>query len=139
VALSAFDDKARPPAEDELREMLGRSWARWQELPARVGARFGPVAAAWGYASRSTGWGLRLRAGDRTILHLTPCTGHFLASFALGANAVRAALGSTALRPLHAAIRAAPQYAEGRGVRLRVTTKAQVAAAERLAVIKMES
>ena len=37
------------------------------------------------------GWGLRLELEKRTIFHMTPCEGYFIAPFTLGEKAVRAA------------------------------------------------
>ena len=45
----------------------------------------------WGFAGNNAGWGLRLRRPARTVLYMTPCKGYFLASFALGEKAVKAA------------------------------------------------
>jgi len=50
-----------------------------------------PVTEEWGFTSKKTGWGLRLKREERAILYMTPCEDHFLASFALGEKAVEAA------------------------------------------------
>jgi hypothetical protein len=139
MVLSAFDDERNEPQDEALRATLGRSYSLWLELQERMQARFGPLAIAWGFASRSTGWGLRLRQRKRTVLYMTPRTRHFLASFALGEKAVAAAQTAGLSAALLAAIDAAPRYAEGRGLRIEVRKRADVEDVERIAVVKMQN
>ena len=44
MALSAFDDKAQPPTEKTLLEMLGRTSALWILLKKNLEASHGPLA-----------------------------------------------------------------------------------------------
>lgn len=92
----------------------------------------------WGFTSASTGWGLRVKSGDRVILYMTPQAGHFLVSFALGEKAVAATQSARLAAFLRDAIAAAPRYAEGRGVRVSVTRADQVASLATLAQIKSQ-
>lgn len=139
MALSAFDDRAHPPDEDELQTVLGTSAARWSGLIERVTSKFPPGSAEWGYSGRSTGWGLRVKQKDRIVLYMTPCRGYFLASFVLGEKAVQAVLRSDLPAPVVAMIDGARRHAEGRGVRLEVRTAHDVAVVETLAEIKAVS
>ena len=91
MTLSIFDDKSRPPKDAELANALSDSFVFWNELKKLIALRFKPVSIEWGFTSKSTGWGMRLRSKDRTILYMTPREGHFLASFALGEKAIKAA------------------------------------------------
>jgi hypothetical protein len=70
---------------------------------------------------------------------MTPCKGYFLASFALGEKAVRAAHESDLPASLLEVIDSARKYAEGRGVRLEVREPGDVEAIEKLTVIKMKN
>ncbi len=137
MGLSAFDDKSSQPKEEEVAAMLGKAYGAWSELKAHISTQFAPLVIEWGYASKSTGWGLRLKQEKRTVLYMTPCKGYFLASFALGEKAVKAAQASGLPAAALAAIESAPKYAEGRGVRLEVKTKRDLKAIEKLAEIKM--
>ena len=96
-----------------------------------------PPRQEWGFSSKSTGWGLRLKTEKRTVLYMTPCKGYFLASFALGEKAVKAAHESDLPASVLAVIDSARKYTEGRGVRLEVRTAEDVCNIEKLAVIKM--
>jgi hypothetical protein len=137
MALSAFDDKTRPPREDELATVLGKKLSLWTDLQSRIKTRFAPLSIDWGYASKSTGWGLRLKQEKRTVLYMTPCQGYFLASFALGEKAVKAAHESNLPAEVLEVIDNAPRYAEGRGVRFEVRSAKDVRNIEKVGIIKM--
>ena len=68
---------------------------------------------------------------------MTPCQGYFLASFALGEKAVRAAHQSGLPDSVLSVIDNARKYAEGRGVRLEVRSQGDLENIQKLAAIKM--
>lgn len=137
MALSAFDDESRQPQDDDLAATLGSTFALWNELRRFLASKFAPLSADWGFTSKKTGWGLRLKHEKRAILYMTPCNGYFLASFALGEKAVKAAHESDLPVSVLRAIDNAQKYAEGRGVRLEVRSVEDVHNVEKLAIIKM--
>jgi hypothetical protein len=137
VALSAFDDKTQPPSHGELRAALGESVALWEELKALVGREVGPLTEEWGYTSKSTGWGLRLKRDNRVILYMTPRSGHFLASLVLGEKAFQLARRSTLSAATLALLETTKKYAEGRGIRIEVHRASDVRDAARLAELKL--
>jgi hypothetical protein len=136
MALSAFDDKSKQPQDDDLKATLGASYVHWVELKKRISSQYA-ASPEWGFASKSTGWGLRLKSEKRAVLYMTPCKGYFLASFALGEKAVKAAHESDLPTGVLAVIDGAKKYAEGRAVRLEVRSAEDVRNIEKLAVIKM--
>lgn len=102
-----------------------------------IASKFTPLSVEWGFASKKTGWGLRLKREKRTILYMTPCRGYFMASFALGEKAVKAAHESDLPASVLKIIDSAKKYAEGRGVRLEVRSAEDVRNVEKLAMVKM--
>ena len=137
VALSAFDDKSKKPQAGDLKNMLGRTGVHWDDLKAHIAAEYAPLDETWNFAGAKWGWSLRLRQKKRTVLHMTPCKGHFLVGFALGEKAVEAARDSLLPESVLAVIDEAPKYAEGRGVRIEVRNKKDREIVKRLAAIKM--
>ena len=137
MALSAFDDKAKKPAADELKKMLGRTSTHWDNLKAHLADEYPPLDETWNFAGAKWGWSLRLRQKKRTVLHLTPCQRHFLVGFALGEKAVEAARNSSLPDSVLAIIDQAPKYAEGRGVRIEVRNQKDREVVKKLAAIKM--
>ena len=139
MALSAFTDKAHQPTSEDLRTTLGAAHEAWKAMIDAVTSNIPQLTQLWGFTSKSTGWGLRLRHKERVILYMTPSSGHFLVSFVLGEKAVKQAHAAKLTQPLLSAIEAAPRYAEGRGVRIEVKKRSQVPSLAALAVIKHQN
>lgn len=137
MAISAFDDKAKPPTEAELAATLGPAYPLWSELLTVAGKDGLPLAPVWGFTAKSTGWSVRLKSGERTIVYLAPSRGYFLASFALGQKAVAAALASKISSSVKTIIENGKQYAEGRAVRLEVKNARILGAVKKLIEFKM--
>ena len=89
------------------------------------------------FSGEKWGWSLQLKRKKRTILYMTPCKKHFLAGFALGEKAVKAAHESDLPGSVLTLIDSARKYAEGRGVRIEVRTKKDLESTQKLAAIKM--
>lgn len=137
MALSAFDDKTKPPQDDDLAAVLGKSYEWWNELHESISATYAPVKSEWGFSGKAYGWGLRLKRDKRAILYMTPCRGYFLVSFALGQKAVAAAHASILPAAILKTIDDAPTFAEGRGVRFEIHGVKGIRHMETLAEIKM--
>ena len=137
MAMSAFDDKAVPPADDAVRAVLGVAVPLWTELRAAIAAAHAPIECEWVWGGKPYGWSLRLRRKKRAVLYLTPCDGYFRAAFALGEKAAGAAPAAGLAAHLLRAIDEAPRYVEGRGLRLEVRGAADVADVLAVAALKM--
>ncbi len=137
MALSAFDDKSRAPDESALTDTLGTTAALWHSLREHVQQEYGPLTEQWNYAGAKYGWSLRLKDSRRVVVYCTPCKNHFLASLVLGKKAVQSVRESSLPATIKRLVEAAKEYAEGRGVRLEVRTKADLASVRKLTAIKM--
>ena len=137
MALSAFGDKAKPPQDNDLGAVLGNTLVLWDELKAHIERDYSPLIVEWGFASKSTGWGLRLKQEKRAVLYMTPCQGYFLASFAMGEKAVKAAHERGLSAHVLNVIDGAKKYVEGRAVRLEVRSAGDVSDVEKLIAVRM--
>jgi hypothetical protein len=137
MALSVFDDKAKKPQEPRLWRELGRSSGAWQALTEWLAEQYDPLVEEWVYFAKEWGWSLRLKHKKRTVLYLTPCNKHFLVGFVLGERAVAAALEMRLPRSVAESIKTAKKYVEGRGIRLVVRYKKDLATVKRLTEAKM--
>ncbi|NIM49280.1 MAG: DUF3788 family protein [Gemmatimonadales bacterium] len=137
MATSAFDDKSAPPQAGELAAALGGASPLWDSLVAALASQHAPLSETWKFGGQKWGWTLQLKQRKRTVLYLTPCRGHFVAGFAIGEKAVRAAHQTDLPAAVLGAIDSARKYAEGRAVRLEVRRKRDLAAVEKLAAVKM--
>jgi len=139
MALSAFADKSREPREEDLRKVMGTTINHWTAILKRAAGDYPPLEESWGFAGTAWGWSLRLRQKKRTIMYLTPCKGYFIAGFALGEKAVRAAHEAGLDQSTISLIDGARKYAEGRAVRIEVRRKRDRDQVIKLAAIKMEN
>lgn len=137
MALSALDDRDVPPSDRLVAKTLGRTASIWTTLKETLKRDCAPLQEEWAFAGARFGWSLRLKRGKRVIVYMTPGTGRFLASFALGEKACAAAREAGLPEDILALIADAPRYAEGRGVRVPVRTKKDAAAIRALAAIKL--
>ena len=114
MALSAFDDPARPPeARGRVPEclsgaapLMGGGHRARSRRPARR------VTEAWAFAGAKFGWSLRLKRGERVILYLTPQDGTVPRRRRPGREGGRR-------RPRSRAVRSARSRAPRRGAALR--------------------
>ena len=134
---SAFLDRGSPPSERSLEAVLGKGNDLWAQLRASLSSEFTPLQEKWSFSGKSHGWILRLRQKKRTVLYMVPCPGYFVASFALGESACQATQRSGLPSQVLEIIQQAPKYPEGRGVRLEVRDKKDLAIVEKLVSIKM--
>jgi len=139
MALSAFAEDGTPPQPDDVMKVLGKSGALWSAFVDGVAEKSGPVRQRWNFSGAKFGWSLRLMKGDRILTYVTPQKGRFLVGVALGEKAVQAAahahVGPMALK----IINDAPRYAEGRGIRLTVASRSDLAVALQIAALKSAS
>ncbi|MBW2277911.1 MAG: DUF3788 family protein [Deltaproteobacteria bacterium] len=139
MALSAFDDKSKPPKPKQVAEVLGESHELWQAIIDHLGEEYPPIDEAWGFSGKKWGWGLRVKQENRAILYLTPSEGFFFVGFALGDKAVAAALDAKPPKRFREVIEKAPRFAEGRGVRIEVRKPPDLKWVYKFAAAKMET
>ena len=124
----------RPPGGRKLATLLGKSRRAFDALTQR-GAT---VSCEWRRRNDSSPWVLKVSDGDRTLFYATPMSGAFEATVLLGPRATEAALSGRVTKTLHAAIKAARVYAEGRPVRVVVKNAADAAGVEQLLAVKLD-
>ena len=136
MALSVFEDKSKEPDGPALQKVVGRAWSFWTAL-VDAALTAGATKQVWNHAGPKFGWSLRILKHERVLIVLTPESGSFLVGVALGEKAIAKARTVGLPKAVEAIIDAAPKYAEGRGVRYRVKTARDLAAAKVLLRVKM--
>jgi hypothetical protein len=137
MSLSALGDKSVAPDESQLAAVLGRCKAVWDYLLEAIAEDHAPIEEGWKFAGAKWGWSLRLVRKKRTVVYLTPGKKFFFVGFVLGEKAVAAVEASELPGEIKAAIRKAPKYPEGRGVRFEVRNKKTATAMRAIAKLKM--
>jgi hypothetical protein len=124
----------RAPGDDELVDLLGRSYAAFQALAhGRAG-----VTCEWKRYSKKGPWALKVSEGERTLFYLIPQANQFEVTVVLGQRATDAALAGRVRPELHATIRSAKPYVEGRPVKVLVTSTEGLVAVEELVAVKLK-
>ncbi|MFN8177823.1 MAG: DUF3788 family protein [bacterium] len=136
---SAFLERDSPPGDGALAAALGKASPLWKELQAHLAAAHAPLSEKWSFSGKTQGWILKLSKKKQTVVYLVPCPGFFVASFALREEVCEAARRAKLPAAVLETIDRAPTYAEGRGVRLEVRARKELANVEKLAALKMST
>ncbi len=122
------------PDDDELVSLLGGSHAAFQALAHdRTG-----VTCEWKRYSKNGPWVLKVSEGERTLYYLIPEANQFEVTVVLGQRATVAALAGRVRPELHATIRSAKPYVEGRPVKIVVAGEEDLAGVEELVAVKLQ-
>lgn len=127
--------ESHPPTESEMAAALGEMYPAFQALVGRAG----PGAAEWRRYSLKSPWVLKVSQGKRSLFYARPESGHVLVTVLLGGRAVEAALAGQVSKRLHASIREAKVYPEGRPVSVVIRKPSDIAGVEQLIAVKLET
>jgi hypothetical protein len=121
------------PGDEELIDLLGKAHAAFKALAHdRAG-----VTCEWKRYSKKGPWALKVNEGERTLFYLIPRANQFEVTVVLGQRATDAALAGRVRSELHATIRSAKPYVEGRPVKVVVTRKEDLVSVEELVAVKL--
>lgn len=123
------------PTTDELRAVLGRSYAAWAALTAFIHMRT-RVHEEW--RAGANGWTLRLRKGGRSLLTLSTCDRYARAHFVVPPSRVRDVLALRLAPSTRALIRRAHSYPDGRWITLTVRALKDIADLKTLVMFKAQ-
>lgn len=123
------------PTTDDLRAVLGRSYAAWAALTAFVHMR-GPAREEW--RAGPGGWTVRLRRGGRSLLTLSTADRHFRAQFVVPPERVGEMLALSLAPSTRALIRRARPYPDGRWITLTIRTLKDIADLKTLVMLKAQ-
>ena len=136
---SIFMDRQKTPCAKDLVEPLGKTFPWWEEIREYVHEKYPKAEDLWSYPGAKYGWGFRVKDKKRAIIYLGPRKGHFMAAFVFGQKATREIMKSKLPEPIKNELAAAKVYAEGRGLRMKVSNKAVVKDIKKLIDIKLEN
>lgn len=139
MGLSVFTDKTKRPGEHELSEALGEAKLLWDRLKDYAGENHSDLTEDWKHYGKNSGWTMKLLMKKRNLFFLYPGQGEFVVVFIFGDKAVQAVENSNLPQDIIAALKAAPKYAEGRGLRVTVKTPRDLEWVKTLLAIKIEN
>ena len=132
-------DKSVKPTTKIVKDLLGKSFAYWEEIRTSLESEYGPLTEEWKYYSSSSGWTMKLLLKKRNLFFLTPCKNHFRLAFIFGDKAVKTIQSSNLPKKLIKELNTARRYVEGRGLRVTVKKRADVNNVLTLSAIKIAS
>ncbi len=134
---NAFVGKMEQPTPADLAAALGPSKKElWDRIVAELAAEFKIDTEEWKCYSPKMGWSMRLKHKKRNIIHFGPRLGGFMVMLILGAKAVAAARQSGSAKMLKL-IDEAPRYPEGTGIRITVTSAADIPVIKKFVAVKL--
>jgi hypothetical protein len=122
------------PSADEVAGLLGKSNGAFLAL-THGRAR---ATCEWKRYGKKSPWVMKVSEADRTLFYVTPQANQFEVTVVLGERAAQAALAGRVREELHAAIRSAKPYVEGRPVLVVVASKADLAGVAELVAVKLK-
>ena len=137
MALSLFDDKSKQPTKQMLAKAIGKQYQLWTDIAEHVVEKYPKAIEEWKYPGVKYGWSFRLKDTKRNIIYMMPCDGHIMVAFVFGDKGVDAVQASSLPQSIKDELRNARKYVEGRGIRLQVRNKTDVANIKILVDIKL--
>jgi hypothetical protein len=136
---SIFTDKSRRPDAEALDRALGKKAGLWKDIERELSSALSDLNIEWKHYGAKSGWIMKLLWKKRNLFFLTPGGGRFRVAFVFGDKAVETIAAGGFAETLIEELRAARKYAEGRGLRIEVESKAEVRTIAALAKIKAAS
>lgn len=136
MALSAFSDADAAPSRADLTKALGTAAPLWTAFVKGIERQAGTVRQRWNFSGVKFGWSLRLMRGDRILVYVTPQAGKFLVGLVLAKKATQPDIVKRLSPAAAKLIENAPQYAEGRGLRMAVASRVTLRTALEIAALK---
>jgi Protein of unknown function (DUF3788) len=117
---SIFIDKLKTPDDSDLKSGLKDCFRWWKELEnytLEFDALYKPL---WKFASEKFGWGFQIKDKKRAIVYLLPRDKYFKVGLVFGKKAVEKIMSTNIHDSIKKLINDAPEYAEGKGIRIDV-------------------
>jgi hypothetical protein len=137
--ISIFTDKEAQPTDRSLIAALGSVHKLWKQIHALVMRKYPKAMAEWNYPGKKYGWNYRIKDKKRAIIYMLPRDGYFKVAFVFGEKAFLQVMDSPVSNAIKTGLSQAKKYAEGRGIRIDITTEVIIPDIEKLVDIKLSS
>jgi len=134
---SIFTEKNKKPEHEDLKKVLGKSYTFWEDIKEYILSKYPDGSEEWAYPGSSFGWNFRIKGKKRVIAYFMPQDKYFMVSFVFGAVAADEIMKSKIAPEIKHLISSAKVYAEGRGIRIEVKSRAVLKDIKRLVDIKL--
>ncbi len=134
---SVFTDKEKKPGDKDLAAALGATYELWRTLRNSVLEKYPAALQEWHYPGQKYGWSFRLKDKKRAIIYFLPRERFFKVALVFGEKATAQVLASGVAPAIKSLLKGAKAYAEGRGIRIEVRSRAVLADIAKLIEIKL--
>ena len=134
---NAFMDKSVQPDNSQLARILGEKTTFWEAIKHHIMQKHGGFVEEWKFYNTKSGWTLKVLLKKRNLFFFTPLQGFFRLAFVFGDKAVSAVTKSDLPEEFKNELKTARKYAEGRGLRIQVTSEKDVENVKKLIDIKI--
>lgn len=136
---NVFMDKSVQPDGRRLAQVLGESAIWWAAIKNHIMQKHGDITEEWKFYNTKSGWTLKVFLKKRNLFFFTPLLGFFRLAFVFGDKAVAAVERSDLPEMIKNELTHARKYAEGRGIRVEVSSLKDVAHVKKLIDIKVSN
>jgi len=135
---SIFIDKNKTPNDSDLKLGLKDCYMLWKELENYTLDCDTQNKPLWKFTSEKFGWGFQIKDKKRTIVYLLPRDKYFKVGLVFGKKAVEKIMLTKINDSIKKKINDAPEYAEGKGVRIDVNDESLLNDIKALIEIKIK-
>jgi len=129
--------KVKSPTSAELKAVLGSADVVWSDICQVVEDMVAPLNTEWKLSKTEFGRICLLQHKKRTLLYLTPEKEKVRVAIILGERAYALAMTSSLPAAIKRMLSEARPYAEGRGIRLSVSSPREISTIKKLVQLKI--
>ena len=109
----------------------------WQEIAAFTIQNYPQAVAEWHFSGEKFGWSYRINDHKRVLVYLLPRDGFFKVALVFGQKALDQIMASEISETIKTELENTKKYAEGKGIRIAVNDRSNLADLQKLIQIKI--
>lgn len=134
---SIFTDKNKAPTILDLEGGLMETFHIWHEIASFTIQNYPQALAKWHFSGEQFGWSYRINDQKRVLVYLLPRDGFFKVALVFGQKALNQIMASEISEPIKNELENTKKYAEGKGIRITVNDRSNLADLQKLIRIKI--
>ena len=136
---SIFLDKSVEPSDETLKIGIHTTFSIWKEIEKYLYEIYPTAQSKWHYSSAKLGWSYRVSDSKRVLIYLLPRDQFFKVAFVFGQKAADLIMKSSVSDAIKNELKAAKEYAEGRGIRIDISNELLLEDIKKLISIKIKA
>lgn len=120
---SIFMEKELVPTDEMLEKTIKNTFNLWQQIRNSVVSQYPEARKEWNFPGKKYGWSFRIKDKKRAIIYLLPRENYFKVAFVFGEKAIDKIMQSNINQEIKTELSNAKKYAEGRGIRIDVSSE----------------